>query len=67
MRRSIVRCVGNGVGRKLLLGENSQVFLAKMLVWCNHANNGKSPADTIDLIQDIDPKLNWKQASQTFL
>jgi hypothetical protein len=58
------RMIGKSVGMKPLLPEAQQKFICdSTFCWHGWANNRKSPAETIDLIQDINPDLNWKQAS----
>ncbi len=63
MTASVPPNPGPHLGMKPLLPEAQQKFICDTLYWHDWANNMKSPAETIDLIQDINPDLNWKQAS----
>jgi hypothetical protein len=57
--------LGNSAGRKPLLDTKQQKFLIEMIVRHYRANNGKkSPAEAIDLIQEIGVNLDRKQLSQ---
>lgn len=60
------RSVGMSAGRKPLVDETKQNFLKDTLIRHDRGNDGKSPSETIDVIQELVPGLDRKQAAQAF-
>lgn len=60
------REIGKAVGRAPLIAGQQQKFLCDTLIRHDRANDGKSPKETLDLIQELNLALDRKQASQTY-
>jgi len=60
------RETGKSVGVKPLIAPADQKFLRDTIIRHDRANDGKNPAETINLIQEMNPNLSRKQASQVW-
>jgi hypothetical protein len=58
------RSLGKSVGRAPLIAEADQQFLADVLARKDRGNDGASPAEAIDYVIEISPKLTRDQARQ---
>jgi hypothetical protein len=56
------RVIGNCVGCAPLLRKGNQTFIADVLARKDRVNEGASPAEAIDLVQELNPTLSRTQA-----
>jgi hypothetical protein len=60
------RVIGKGVGRQPIVLKKDQYFVADVLVRKDHGNNGATPSEALDMINDLHPKLSREQARDYF-
>ena len=58
------RKLGSQVGKPPLLDKNEQQFIAQVLARKDRANDGASATEAIDLVQELNPKINRVAASR---
>jgi hypothetical protein len=56
------RVIGNSGGRAPLLKKENQTFVADVLARKDRVNEGATPAEAIDLVQELNPTLSRDQA-----
>jgi hypothetical protein len=58
--------LGKSQGRPTLLDEDCSQFVADVVVRCDRGNDGKTPSELIDVIEDLKPDLSRKQISDSW-